>query len=120
MEWPQPQNIKALRGFLGLIGYYGKFIKGYGLIAKPLTTMLKKNSFIWTQEAIDAFYKLKSCPIGPPILSMPYFSKDFIIDMMHVVMEYVRYFYKTTSLLHILVNLYKEEIYFYLPMKKNC
>ena len=48
IEWLVPKNLKAFRGFLGLIGYYHKFIKGCGTIAALLTDLLKKNAFSWS------------------------------------------------------------------------
>jgi hypothetical protein len=77
--WPRPRTARALQGFLGLTGYYRKFIAGYGAVAAPLTALLKGSSFTWTSEAEGAFQALKHALMTAPLLRLPDFSK-FIVD----------------------------------------
>jgi hypothetical protein len=49
-SWPPPRSIRALKGFLGLTGYYRKFIAGYGTVAAPLTALLKREAFRWKKQ----------------------------------------------------------------------
>ena len=66
--WPQPGNVRALRGFLCLAGYYRWFIKDYGSVAAPLTALLRKEAFLWSPAATDAFNALKRALSSAPVL----------------------------------------------------
>jgi hypothetical protein len=80
-EWPTPTTLKELRGFLGLTGYYRKFIKHYAIISQPLSALLKKGAlFIWTDATEIAFQVLKQALITAPVLALPDFSLQFVID----------------------------------------
>lgn len=79
-EYPVPKDPKGIKQFLGLIGYYRRFIKDFSHIAKPLTSLLKKDvPFVWTDSQQSAFEKFKSILTSKPILQYPDFNKPFIL-----------------------------------------
>lgn len=79
-NFPRPKGRKNIKQFLGLAGYYRRFIPNFATIAKPLTLLLKKDvPFTWSGAAEQAFERLKNILCTKPLLQYPDFSKPFII-----------------------------------------
>ena len=80
-DWPKPQDISAVRSFLGLAGYYQRFIKGFAEIAAPLTNLTRKDTdFVWKQEQQSAFENLKHAMSMAPVLLIPDSDKPFVLE----------------------------------------
>jgi ribonuclease HI len=79
-EWKQPTSVSEIRSFLGLAGYYRRFIEGFSRIARPMTELLKKDKkFVWTEACERSFHELKERLTTAPVLVLPDIRKDFVI-----------------------------------------
>ncbi|KAM0736907.1 Retrovirus-related Pol polyprotein from transposon 17.6 [Formica fusca] len=79
-HFPIPRNYKNIKQFLGLVGYYRRFIKNFSKIAKPLTDLLKKDkTFAWTPSQENAFNSLKRELLKEPVLQYPNFKEPFLL-----------------------------------------
>jgi hypothetical protein len=80
MSWEPPTNPTEIRSFLGLAGYYRRFIQDFSKIASSLTALTKKNvKFLWTEKQEQAFRTLQKKLCEAPILSLPEGSEDFVV-----------------------------------------
>ncbi|WVZ88354.1 hypothetical protein U9M48_034885 [Paspalum notatum var. saurae] len=79
-NWKIPEDVKGIRSFLGLAGYYRRFIEGFSKIAKPMTALLEKNiKFQWTSACQKAFEELKKRLTTAPVLTFPDMHKPFSV-----------------------------------------
>ena len=79
----RPETKKQLRSFLGLIGFYRKFVPNFALVAVSLTDMTRRgcpNKLVWSDSAITAFHTLKQALIKFPILKFPNMSESFVLQ----------------------------------------
>jgi hypothetical protein len=80
MEWSVPTTVTEIQSFLGLAGYYRRFIEGFSKIAKPMTSLLEKGrEFKWDEKCQDSFEQLKKRLMSQPLLVMPDLQKGFDI-----------------------------------------
>ncbi|KAL4313586.1 hypothetical protein GQ457_01G039130 [Hibiscus cannabinus] len=80
MGWKQPKNVSEVRSFLGLAGYYRRFVEGFSIIAAPLTKLLRKDvPFSWTEAQQSSFDKLKSVLTEAPVLIQPESGKAYTV-----------------------------------------
>lgn len=79
-QWRIPCSMKTLRGFLGLTGFYQRFIKRYATLAAPLTGILTNEKFMWTIEAQHAFEKLKDAVRKALRLMLPNWTLPFVLE----------------------------------------
>jgi hypothetical protein len=90
-SWAVPTSAKELRCFLGLAGFYRKFVKHFGIISRPLFDLLKKHTlFVWTVDHFKAFEVLKQALVTAPVLALPDFPSHFIFILMLPIMVWVR------------------------------
>ena len=80
-EWPVPENVTEVKSFLGLAGYYWRFVPNFAQVARPLHKLTEANAdFVWKPECQFSFKKMKTLLSTAPVLSYPDFKAEFILD----------------------------------------
>ncbi|KAA3466861.1 Retrotransposon protein [Gossypium australe] len=80
VDWKPPKNVSEVRSFLGLAGYYRRFIKGFSMIATPMMRLLQTSvKFEWIEKCQQSFERLKAMLIEAPILVQLEPGKEFVI-----------------------------------------
>jgi len=78
LDWKVPTSLHEIRSFLGLAGYYRRFIPEFSKISKPMTRLLQKDEkFVWTPECEEAFHELRTLLTSAPVLAQPDIEKPF-------------------------------------------
>jgi hypothetical protein len=79
-DYPEPKTTRELKGFLGLAGYYRRFIPNFSKIAKPMTELLRKDvPYIWSEKTEAAFRTFKTLLTSEPLLQYPDFARPFVL-----------------------------------------
>jgi hypothetical protein len=78
LEWKPPMTVFEVQSFLGLAGYYRRFILNFSKIVKPITNLLKKgNKYVWSEACDEVFKHLKKLLTTSPMLAQPDTTKSF-------------------------------------------
>lgn len=78
--WPPPKSVKQVRAFMGLTGYYQRFVEKYAQVAAPLSDLVRKDNFHWDAKTEITFQVLKEKLTSTPVFIFPNFSLPFIIE----------------------------------------
>ena len=79
-EFPKPVDVSSLRSFLGMMGYYRRFVGGFSKIAAPLHKLLQKDiKFVWDENCQKAFEELKNSLISAPVMAFPRYDQEFVL-----------------------------------------
>ena len=80
VDWKRPETVTEVRSFLGLAGYYRKFVKDFSKIARPFTQLTKKNErFEWNDQREQSFQELKKRLTSTPVMTLPNDQDVFVI-----------------------------------------
>ena len=80
LKWERPTYVTEIQSFLGLAGYYWRFIKGFSTIASPLTKLTRKEvRFVWSEECEASFRELKERLTSAPVLALPLGTEGFVV-----------------------------------------
>jgi hypothetical protein len=80
VNWERPKDVREIRSFLGLTGYYRRFIEGFSKLSLPMTRLTRKGAtFEWTTECEDSFQELKRRLTTAPVLTLPSSAEEFVI-----------------------------------------
>jgi hypothetical protein len=82
MDWSVPTNIHEVHIFMGLFGYYRRFMEGFSKFMNHIMELKKKDKkFVWMEQCEQKFNKLKQLFMTTPILKVPYMDQDFLVCM---------------------------------------
>ncbi|XP_050233339.1 uncharacterized mitochondrial protein AtMg00860-like [Mercurialis annua] len=80
IKWNSPSNVHEVYSFLGLAGYYRRFVKDFSIIASPLTKLLRKDvKFVWSQQCQNSFNALKDCLTSASVLTLPVAHLGYVV-----------------------------------------